>query len=74
MQLKEVSTTEKIRIDKEVREYFKEFSGELSENAKDVQNASKVWNWLKENDAPEEVIEIFEGMCDRLYIPYVIKD
>ena len=63
---------EELKVPSEVRDYFKEFSGELSEDAKVCRNASCVWNWLKQNKAPAEIIGAFDDLCERLGVPYVI--
>lgn len=63
---------EELKVPPEVRDYFKVFSGELSEEAKVCRNASCVWNWLKQNKAPAEIIDAFDDLCKRLGVPYVI--
>lgn len=63
---------EELKVPPEVRAYFKEFSGELGEDAKVCRNASCIWNWLKQNKAPAEIIGAFDDLCKRLGVPYVL--
>ena len=63
---------EELKVPSEVRDFFKEFPGELGEDAKVCQNASVVWNWLKQNEAPDEIICAFDDLCERLGVPFVL--
>lgn len=63
---------EELKVPPHVREYFKEFSGELGEDAKVWRKASCVWDWLKQNKAPAEIIGAFDDLCKRLRVPYVL--
>lgn len=63
---------EEVKVPSEVRDFFKKFSGELSEDAKVCQNASIVWSWLRQKEAPAEIIGAFDDLCERLGVPYVL--